>query len=628
MKERQSLKIWYHGISDIGLVRTENQDSLGKFPGDNSDIYQPKGVLFIVADGMGGHSGGKEASQSAVEHVSKEYFSSNTEIITTALLHAFKTANLKIHQSSKDAPQFQKKGTTCSALVIENGMAHIAHVGDSRIYKIAGGKIKQLTNDHTEVGEMYRKGILSEEEVKNHPSKSVLVRAMGIEADIEVDLIDNSPVDEDDIFILCSDGLANVSAEEIFRTATENEPEAACNILIAMANEKGGRDNITVQVVKITSDQPKEMTAGINPHKNNKLINWFIFLIVIVIVIGIFLIFYKSDIQKIIQDNSDPVTNSNLNNDNLPAADPLEGTINKANNYLAAGNLDSAMAVYTMVLVRNPLHMGALKGKELIRLLYIQEGDKFNRAMQKEDALAVYLKAQKLSDQDPELANKIKLLRNDLKQVSVSKDNMVREGSKEPKNEPTIRAGGSDEKMVTGEEPVAVTTDISEWYHDDLMADDFELDNNRFTFFGNAKSKKLIYKHQVEDVDIETDLQFHENSKLQKAGIIIGYSFSEKTGIENYYLLTVDNLGNFNLIKRQEQRDELLLTVKPAASSDKMRVRLKLKSLGPWIMLYSDNKLLDSYLDNDFIKGRIGLYSESSTRVDFIGLKISSAFEK
>ena len=201
MKEIKELKVTYYGSSDVGLVRTENQDSFGKFPKENTNLYQSKGLLFIVADGMGGHSGGSEASRLAVEIVSNEYYSSGSEVITNALHNAFKRANLEIHQTSLDAPQFHKKGTTCSALVLENNMAHIAHVGDSRIYKIAERKITQLTTDHTEVGEMLRKGILSEEEALNHPSKSVLFRAMGIESDIEVDLIDYIPISKTEIVL-------------------------------------------------------------------------------------------------------------------------------------------------------------------------------------------------------------------------------------------------------------------------------------------------------------------------------------------------------------------------------------------------------------------------------------------
>ena len=250
------------------------------------NLYQPKGVLFIVADGMGGHTGGKEASKLAVDIVSDEYYSSTSDVITNALLYAFKNANLKIHQSSMDAPQFNKKGTTCSALVLAYDQAHIAHVGDSRIYKIADGNIIQFTNDHTEVGEMFRKGILTEEEAKNHPSKSVLVRAMGIEADVEVDLIENILLNSGDCFVLCSDGLAKVEKEEIKNVVLNNSPEDACKKLISLANEAGGKDNVTVQVIKI-SDDNKAQVPEYNPVKNKKSKSKWLLISILILIIYI-----------------------------------------------------------------------------------------------------------------------------------------------------------------------------------------------------------------------------------------------------------------------------------------------------------------------------------------------------
>ena len=305
MKEKKAFTVTYFGDSDIGLVRTENQDSFGKFPKDNTDIYQSKGVLFIVADGMGGHTGGKEASRIAVDVVSDEYYSSTSEVIANALLFAFKTANLKIHQSSMDSPQFNKKGTTCSALVLADGQAHIAHVGDSRIYKIANGNIIQFTNDHTEVGEMFRKGILSEAEAKNHPSKSVLVRAMGIEADIEVDLVENILLDQGDCFVLCSDGLGKVEMEEIKEVVLNNSPEEACKKLISLANDRGGKDNVTVQVIKINSDSTEVIPENkfITKKNNSK---WFLIsiLILFIVLLGLAGIFYQRQILNFFSDKT------------------------------------------------------------------------------------------------------------------------------------------------------------------------------------------------------------------------------------------------------------------------------------------------------------------------------------
>ena len=171
-------------------------------------------------------------------------------------------------------------------MVLEYDHAHIAHVGDSRIYKIADGNIIQFTNDHTEVGEMFRKGILNEEEAKNHPSKSVLVRAMGIEADVEVDLIENILLNSGDSFVLCSDGLAKVSTDEIKEAVLNNSAEEACKKLIALANESGGKDNVTIQVIKIISDHPAKVPQYKPANKKNKS-NWLLIVILILLLISL-----------------------------------------------------------------------------------------------------------------------------------------------------------------------------------------------------------------------------------------------------------------------------------------------------------------------------------------------------
>ncbi len=131
----------------------------------------------------------------------------------------------------------------------------------------------------------------------------------------------------------------------------------------------------------------------------------------------------------------------------------------------------------------------------------------------------------------------------------------------------------------------------------------------------------------MKDIDIEVDMQFDGNS-VDKAGIIIGYTQSENRDTENYYLFTLDNSGNYTLLKFNNRTEDLLLSGKKPADLDKKIFTLKIKCLGPWIMIYSNSKLLESYLSSDFIKGHIGLYAEQNTQANFSDLKISSAFEK
>lgn len=246
--------ITFANLTDIGRVRTENQDALGKFPPDNLDISSPKGQLFVVADGMGGHAGGREASKLAVETIGKTYFASNGTIVES-LKEAFNEANKMIYDESLNNPQLRGMGTTCIALVLQKGSAYVAHVGDSRLYRIASRSIEQLTNDHSKVAEMVRRGIISAEEAENHPERSMLYRAMGVSPKMEFDLMNGVQLGSDEYYLMCTDGLIGyMEAAELQEIVLSRPPDEACSLLVEHANRRGGIDNITVQIIHIKSD--------------------------------------------------------------------------------------------------------------------------------------------------------------------------------------------------------------------------------------------------------------------------------------------------------------------------------------------------------------------------------------
>jgi len=243
--------ITYASLSDKGLQRTSNQDSYGVFPEDRFAFLEPKGQLFIVADGVGGQTGVKKTSEVAINIVRQVYFADQTEEVSISLRRALESANEKIFHNAGSGIPFQKFGSTCTALVLTKDHAYIAHIGDSRIYRISNNNIEQLTQDHTEVEEKLRTGFLTKDEAKNHPERSILSRALGVELIAEVDIQENIPLRSGDYYALCTDGLGKVSPEEIKDIVLSNSPQEACELLVQLANQRGGEDNITVQVVRI-----------------------------------------------------------------------------------------------------------------------------------------------------------------------------------------------------------------------------------------------------------------------------------------------------------------------------------------------------------------------------------------
>ena len=248
---KNALPIVWGQATHQGLKRTDNQDACDFFPKEGAALSTPKGRLFIVTDGMGGHAGGKEASWMAVRLVQEAYFADPDENITACLERAFAAANAQIYQRAKDNLEFHGMGTTCTALVLKDDRVYVAHLGDSRAYRITKSKIEQLTQDHTKVAEMLRLGILTKEEALHHPEKSHLYRALGIAATMPAEVSVTGPLRAGERYLLCTDGIAKVELQEVKRMVLENSPQAACDRLIQAANDRGGSDNSTVQVIAI-----------------------------------------------------------------------------------------------------------------------------------------------------------------------------------------------------------------------------------------------------------------------------------------------------------------------------------------------------------------------------------------
>jgi serine/threonine protein phosphatase PrpC len=240
-------------MTDAGRIRQKNEDSYGCFEPSDPQIQESKGSLFIVADGMGGHKGGDVASRLAVEEIRSRYYSVEDGDPAVALVEAFQKANQSIFEKSQSDESLTGMGTTCTAMVIRQESAYFAHVGDSRAYLFRQGELRQITEDHSLVGEMLRSGLISKEDARTHPQRNVITKSLGVQISVQADT-PSTPfsVEDGDVFLLCSDGLTTlVFDEDIKEALSANNIDEACSRLIDLANNKGGGDNITVQVVEI-----------------------------------------------------------------------------------------------------------------------------------------------------------------------------------------------------------------------------------------------------------------------------------------------------------------------------------------------------------------------------------------
>ncbi len=240
-------------VSDVGCVREANEDSGRHINPNDVALKSNRGALTVVADGMGGHASGEVASQMAIELISRFYYADGESSAAEALSNAIQSANAEIFVTSESDEQYYGMGTTLISLALFEHAAIAAHVGDSRLYRLRGNAIEMLTIDHSQVMEMVKMGVLSMEEARHHDDKNVILRAVGTQPKVEVEITELDDVRLNDEFLLCSDGLTDmVSDEEIQQiwVTAENIHEASEG-LIRRAKENGGHDNVTVAIVKL-----------------------------------------------------------------------------------------------------------------------------------------------------------------------------------------------------------------------------------------------------------------------------------------------------------------------------------------------------------------------------------------
>lgn len=249
-EDRAIVEIDFFQLSDTGPVRETNEDALGSWPVEG-------GFVFAVADGLGGHNAGEVASALAMEVLGRELGEGRGGPASVkALRNAVHQANLEIYQKAITVPELFRMGTTLTASAVVDDALVAAHIGDSRLYFVRGGKITQLTKDHTRVFEQVQAGILSEEKAREHPDRHALTRYLGHDLIASIDFLKLS-LQTGDVLLQTTDGVHDVVNDRDFLEILGAEsPEAACRGIVGRAKERGTTDNMSVQVAVVRHCAP------------------------------------------------------------------------------------------------------------------------------------------------------------------------------------------------------------------------------------------------------------------------------------------------------------------------------------------------------------------------------------
>ena len=251
----------------LGKKRTAQEDSIGELLFNNSKY----GNVYVLCDGMGGHEGGKMASDTAVKSIIEYFNNSPSESPTIALKEAIEFANIQIFGLAQSDSQFKGMGTTCCVLLEKNNLIYIAHVGDSRIYISSDDKFFRITKDHSFVQELFDNGQISDQEMETHPRKNELTQALGVSTEVNVEVC-SDPIlaKKGDNFLICSDGLCGLlDDKKIFDIVNkDNTNKEIGNNLIDAANNAGGSDNISVIYISV-NESPHNTSQFVNRNNVN-----------------------------------------------------------------------------------------------------------------------------------------------------------------------------------------------------------------------------------------------------------------------------------------------------------------------------------------------------------------------
>ncbi len=241
-------------MSDVGCVRSVNEDYFAYIEPEDEQEFDRRGRLLMIADGMGGHKGGQVASTLAIDVVRNTFLHAESDDACAVLMDSFQQAHRTIVDASHDSTDLDGMGTTCCAAILKHGQLLFGSIGDSRLYLIRDGNVQALTEDHTMVNALMKQGVLSAEEARSHEQRNVLTAALGAESSNIAGEFASSPIPmlPGDTLLMCTDGLHGLVTDQEMGSVVGTQPLSdACRELIELAKQRGGPDNITVQLLRV-----------------------------------------------------------------------------------------------------------------------------------------------------------------------------------------------------------------------------------------------------------------------------------------------------------------------------------------------------------------------------------------
>lgn len=615
-----------------------------KFPMEHSFLSTNKGQLFIVADLKTQQPLGADVVEMVINIIQENYFSYPSDDTAFSLQRAFDIANRQLYQYAQTHNLHKKFGVTCSALVLKDKFAYIAHVGDTRIYHVNIRKIEQLTQDHTRVIEFLPPKNGSTQKSNGTHKRSVVTRALGIQIGVKIDTINRIPIHRDEYFILCSPGIRNLGEDKIKNVVLSSSPQKACDRLTQLVEERTARKDTIVQIVKIynfyqdvildengqyqIAEQESENEEA--THVSSLSTRWSYLPIYIMpfLLIAMLVFLYQntefSDFSRYVKKKMvqyDLMNYVELEEASSAAMEEMQ--LATAREYVAANHLSEAEAIYSSILkAYRGKHPQARAGLIQIARTYRERGDYYRKRRQWTRALRYYTAASRILPANRSLRKLIAESQSQL-QNNVSPRRSVNNSRRTllPPETPEVKPKTSltIPLLANGFSP-------RQWAMPGLdQGVDYEFQHNNLTFYDNIRIKKAFERQVFDSIEVQVQAKTLAGNPSGRYGIIFGHQPNVGSRFKSFFLFAIDNRARYALQHVTPNRVQILVSgqIDPGIQGGYDVVQIKVKCIGKWIFLYVNGQTINMVDVKQPVRGGVGLYVDPKLRVEFSQFKVT-----
>jgi len=614
----------YAGVSQGENRQPENNGFPAKPLLHTPKLSDAKGQLFITAATRSSRSGGQDAAQMAAQIIRENYYSYPSNDIQFCLKRAFDIANRQIYLHAKANGSYRKFKASASALVVTDSRAYFAHIGDCRIYRVQQDTIELLTREQTRSPELPVAEPPPAPEKKT-PAIRLLTRSLGLKLGVKVEVSHSLAVGHDDHFVLCSSDFKNITEGELKEVVLSAPAPQACEQLLSLARQRGGRDDAAIQIVTISNPPPAppvEIIAEIQEPAARFRFRAEHLLVFLLLAIVAMLLYQP------VRDNLLGMATKRLQqiaatgNEMLSDEETENLLLQRGEQYLDDEQWDQALEQFQAILRINEESPAALNGIALVREAYEYRGERAFRQKDWKNAALYYSKLVNLNPDEPHLQQRLAESRRNL-EVRANLAGTSAAASRNSDTQPQ-RPPDSDDFSLT----IVDGIQRAQWEMPGLYeTEDYRLGVGYITFFDNLRIKKAFHQGSYLGLEAEASAKVLSASGGGRYGIIFGHDAEAPSSAKNFYIFLIDQEGQFILQHIAADKVKTLVSdpIKPGILSASRAVHLKVKSVDNNILLYANGELLKMVSLPQPAIGGVGMYVDPRMSVEFSRFKISPA---